>query len=178
MWIFAYGGLMWKPCFKFSEQHRASLHGYKRSLCVKSMVHRGTPEFPGLVFGVAPVNDGVCTGIANRIDENHLKSALSAIRQTELVRDVYLEKELPIELENGTIQTALTYVINPDCREYEENHSVAEIVRRVAYAQGRSGSNFDYLLNSLKEMTKLGVKDNELEYILELARDLQKPQNQ
>ena len=52
MWVFGYGSLLWNPGFEPIEQMRADLPGYRRSFCMLSIHHRGTPEDPGLVLAL------------------------------------------------------------------------------------------------------------------------------
>lgn len=52
LWVFGYGSLIWRPEFDHLEARRARIHGYHRALCLWSRINRGTPERPGLVFGL------------------------------------------------------------------------------------------------------------------------------
>ena len=64
-WVFGYGSLMWRPGFPYVEKQRAVLHGRRRAFCIYSVHHRGVPEAPGLVLGLAP--GGSVRGIAFRV---------------------------------------------------------------------------------------------------------------
>src|SRR5689334_8408968 len=64
-WVFGYGSLMWRPGFPHAERVRAVLHGRRRAFCIYSVYHRGVPEAPGLVLGLAP--GGSVRGVAFRV---------------------------------------------------------------------------------------------------------------
>ena len=62
LWVFGYGSLMWRPGFAYARRCKATLRGWRRSLCVFSHVYRGSPERPGLVLGLD--RGGACQGVA------------------------------------------------------------------------------------------------------------------
>ena len=45
-WVFAYGSLLWNPIFPVVEQCVATIHGWHRRFCLKSLAARGTPRKP------------------------------------------------------------------------------------------------------------------------------------
>src|SRR3954470_22656534 len=90
LWVFGYGSLMWRPGFRFVERHRAELHGYHRSLCIFSHVHRGTPQAPGLVLGLD--RGGRCRGIAFSIAPEDRETTIAYLREREQATAVYLER--------------------------------------------------------------------------------------
>ena len=61
-WVFGYGSLIWNPGFAFLRSEKALLRGAHRSLSIYSHRHRGTPDLPGLVFGLS--RGGSCLGVA------------------------------------------------------------------------------------------------------------------
>ena len=77
MWVFGYGSLLWNPGFEPVEQVRADLPGYRRSFCMLSIHHRGTPEDPGLVLALdAAKAADACAGLALRVDEREAEHVL------------------------------------------------------------------------------------------------------
>ena len=51
LWVFGYGSLMWRRGFAYARRCKATLRGWRRSLCVYSHVYRGSPERPGACAG-------------------------------------------------------------------------------------------------------------------------------
>src|SRR5688572_31561615 len=110
LWVFGYGSLMWRPGFPFLERAHAHLYGYHRSLCVLSHVHRGTPEKPGLVLGLD--RGGRCHGVAFRVLASEAEATTAYLREREQVTKVYVERRLPVTLDDGREVTALAYIVD------------------------------------------------------------------
>ncbi|OLP62125.1 gamma-glutamylcyclotransferase [Xaviernesmea oryzae] len=161
LWVFGYGSLMWNPGVPTVEMVRARIHGYRRALCVRSYVHRGTEESPGLVLGLD--RGGSCTGMAFRVPEAARSAAVEALRARELVTHVYKERRLPIRLADGRVLVALCYVIDRAHIQYAGALSSEEAALIVAHARGRSGENIDYVMNTLEHLRSMGIRDHWLE---------------
>jgi glutathione-specific gamma-glutamylcyclotransferase len=163
-WVFGYGSLMWNPGFAFEEHSPATVFGYRRSLCVRSWVHRGTRENPGLVLGLD--RGGACKGMAFRVSDENRSSVIAYLRERELVTHVYLEKTLPMRLENGRRVTALTYVIDRTHEQYAGDLSESQSAEIVLSASGRSGSNPDYVMNTVAHLRHMKIHDHRMEAIV------------
>ena len=161
--MFGYGSLMWRPGFDFEEASPATLAGYHRSLCVYSHHYRGTPERPGLVFGLR--TGGQCDGIAFRVAEPAWAEVLDYLRARELITGVYVEVTRPVVLESGEEVTALTYVADPDHQQFADLPSIDAQRAFIEEASGWMGSNRDYVLNTIEHLTRLGIEDEELSEI-------------
>lgn len=167
LWVFGYGSLMWRPGFPFVDRRHAHLHGYHRSLCVLSHVHRGTPERPGLVLGLD--RGGRCHGVAFRVAGREAETTVQYLREREQVTAVYLERRLPVRLDDGRRVEALAYVVDRRHPQYAGDLSEPEVLRLVRQGQGVSGANPDYVRSTHEHLAAMGVTDPTLDRIV---RDL------
>lgn len=162
-WVFGYGSLIWRPGFAHVETRRAHLHGYRRSLCILSHVHRGTPERPGLVLGLD--RGGSCVGLAFRVQGALRDEVVAYLRERELVTSVYLERALPVRLEGGPVVPAIAYVVDRGHEQYAGRMDIAEAARHVAGAVGQAGPNEDYVVSTVEHLKGLGIRDHWLEAV-------------
>ena len=165
LWVFGYGSLMWRPDFAFVERHRAQLHGYHRSLCIFSHVHRGTPDAPGLVLGLD--RGGRCRGIAFRVAAAQAPVTIDYLRAREQINRVYLERHVRVQLDDGRRVRALTYVADRRHPQYAGRLPEADVMRLVRQGVGLSGANPEYVRNTHEHLIQLGVSDPILARIAE-----------
>jgi cation transport protein ChaC len=164
-WLFGYGSLMWRPALPVVETVRAHVRGHHRGLCLWSLVSRGTPELPGLVLALA--RGGECQGVVHRLDPAHLESSLHALWARELQIDSYQPQWLACALADGRQVQGLGFVLRPDAPNYA-GPLQDDVVRQVfARAVGCHGSALDYVQRTVQALQALGIRDEELESILE-----------
>jgi cation transport protein ChaC len=157
LWVFGYGSLIWRPGFPFVESLQARLHGYHRSLCVFSHVHRGTPERPGLVLGLD--RGGICRGVAFRVAASDAVETVAYLRAREQATSVYLERHMPIRLEDGRALKALVYVADRGHLQYAGRLSAEQRFALVRDGRGGSGPNPDYVIQTHEHLSSMGVFD-------------------
>jgi cation transport protein ChaC len=162
-WVFGYGSLMWRPGFAHVETRRARLFGYRRSLCVLSHVHRGTPDRPGLVLGLD--RGGSCVGLAFRVPGELRDEVVTYLRERELVTNVYAERNLEVRLDGGGVVTALGYLVDRSHPQYAGHVDPIEAAGRVSGAVGQSGRNEEYVENTVAHLKALGIRDRWLESV-------------
>jgi cation transport protein ChaC len=162
LWVFAYGSLMWRPGFDFLERHNARMIGAHRALCVYSFVHRGTPEKPGLVFGLD--RGGTCRGIVYRVAARKRAATIDYLRAREQVTLVYREAVRSVWIDEDPKRRleALCYMVDRGHRQYAGRLTVAQQVHFVRQGHGRSGPNRDYVLDAVKAIEALGYRETEL----------------
>jgi len=172
MWVFGYGSLMWDPGFEADERSIATLGGWHRSFCMRSIHYRGTPEQPGLVLALDEATGGACGGIAWRVDPPRADGVLAYLRERELISDAYLERVLPVRLTDGREVQAVTYVIDHAHPQYIAGLSLDEQAAIIAVARGQTGRNADYLWNTVAHLSAEGLADPDLDWLAGRVRAL------
>lgn len=174
IWVFAYGSLMWNPCFEPAERAPARLDGYERRFNFWTVVARGTPERPGLGLGIEAAA-GECHGIAYRLHSDRLEEEGEAIWEREMYSGVYRPRWLSIDTDAGA-RPALAFVTVPGHPQYAPGLTLDEQAEIIARAHGKYGPCSEYLAGVVREMSRLGVREPELERLKEkvdaLCRDV------
>jgi cation transport protein ChaC len=165
LWIFGYGSLIWKPDFDFAERRAAKVHGWHRALKMWSRINRGTPEKPGLVFGM--LSGGSCQGMVFRIARAHGTEVLARLWSREMTLGVYDPKWLTCHTTQGPVK-ALAFTLSRKSPQHTGMLSEEEYRRIFAEASGIYGTTFDYAHRTLEELKRLNIRDRGLERLLKL----------
>ena len=164
LWIFGYGSLIWRPEFDFIEQRAASLQGYHRSLCLWSRINRGTPEIPGLVFGLE--QSGACQGMVFKIPSQNVEPTFDAVWKREMGTGAYLPRWLNCETQQGAV-AAMAFVIDQNGPAYVKQPPEDDLVDIICRAHGTYGSCFDYVTQTAVSLIAAGICDEQLANLTE-----------
>jgi cation transport protein ChaC len=167
IWIFGYGSLIWRPEFDFAERRHALLHGYHRALCLWSRVNRGTPEKPGLVFGLDI--GGSCRGVAFRIDGDRAPEIMEALWRREMPSGAYIPRWLNCRSEAGPI-TALAFTMNRRTDAYVRDLPQEHLLDIVRSAHGSYGPCIDYVLETADALMRHDIVDKRLSALARTLR--------
>lgn len=165
MWVFGYGSLLWNPGFAYTQTKLARLDGFRRSFCMSSIHHRGTPEMPGLVLALDAAEGHSCDGLAFHVEDTNTQATLDYLRARELISSAYLEAEVKVLGHDGITVAAVTYIIDKTHEQYCVDLALAEQANIIANAVGGMGYNAEYLFNTVSQLRKLEIKDTELEWL-------------
>jgi cation transport protein ChaC len=167
LWIFGYASLIWKPEFDFAERRPARVHGWHRALKMWSRINRGTPECPGLVFGM--LSGGSCQGMVFRIPKSEGRDTLARLWKREMVMGVYDPKFLTCHTTHGPVK-ALAFTLSRRSPSHTGLLSEDEYRRIFATATGIYGTTLDYVQATLDELRRHDIRDRALERLLRAAR--------
>ena len=164
--LFAYGSLIWRPDFDFSEQHLARVQGYHRSLRMRSRVNRGCMEQPGLVLAL--LSGGSCRGLVYRVPATQGEAVMRTLWEREMVTGVYEPRWLRCDTAQGS-QRALAFTLSRHSPNWTGELSDTELLHIFTHARGRYGTTLDYLLRTVQGLREHGIRDAELERQWHLA---------
>lgn len=159
-WVFGYGSLIWNPGFDHLSAEPALLHGAHRALSIYSHRHRGTPERPGLVFGLS--RGGSCRGVAFEVAAHNWDDVFAYLLAREQDRGVYREAWRTVALDNGRTVSALAFLVNEHHPQYAGRLELADQLRLIAQGTGESGPNTEYVRRTAEHLQSLGITDRGL----------------
>lgn len=95
---------------------------------------------------------------------------LDYLRARELITHVYFEITRRIRLESGVHVKAVTYVVDRTHQQYAGAMPVDVAYGCVRGAQGQSGPNEEYVVNTAEHLRTLGIRDHHLETVARQIR--------
>jgi cation transport protein ChaC len=174
MWVFGYGSLMWRPGFPHRRAVTARLTGYHRGFCIYSTHHRGSADRPGLVLGLD--RGGSCTGMAFEVSAEHERATRAYLSAREQVNGVYRVAHVTLDIIDHSSPAAartapervlaMAYIVERSHPSYAGDLPLSEQSRLIRAARGISGCNLDYLINTVRELRRSGIREAELERLL------------
>ncbi len=167
LWIFAYGSLMWDPGFHFDEVRRADLQRHQRRFLFRTMLGRGSPEWPGLMLSLEPGPD-TCRGLVFSIAPASRALEFACLWRREMIRGSYRPALLPVATPQGEVN-ALVFAANPAHPDHVGEMALAQAAAIIARASGFLGSNREYLDQLAAQLHNLGIED---EYVTRLQQQL------
>jgi cation transport protein ChaC len=154
--VFGYGSLMWKPEFEPEFRERAKVYGYARQPCIKSTTYRGTPEKPGLVFGLD--QGGSCVGIAQGLPVKRRAEILGNVFVRECFQGVYWPQVLTAHsIDSDKKIPCLTFVANRVSSAYAPPLPKKALRDIVLTARGKSGRCVDYWNETERHCQEVGI---------------------
>mgnify|MGYP000861769041 CR=1 FL=1 len=165
--LFAYGSLIWRPDFEFSESCLARVQGYHRALRMRSRVNRGCPEQPGLVLAL--LSGGSCRGLIYRVPAAQGEAVLRELWLREMPNGVYEPRWLRCTTATGASQRALAFTLMRSSPNWTGDISDEDLLQIFRHARGRYGTTLDYVQRTVQGLRAHGIRDAELERQWHLA---------
>ncbi len=163
LWIFGYGSLVWRPGFEHAEARLATIRGYHRSLCLWSRINRGTPERPGLVFGLD--RGGSCKGMAFRLRADHVADVFPQLWEREMPSGAYQPRWLSCYTPQGPV-TGLAFVMDRGSSGYAGRLPDDRILHIVRHGEGSYGHCVEYVAETARALRQHGIIDRRLETLV------------
>ena len=173
VWVFGYGSLMWNPLLAFVDRRIATLQGWHRSFCLRSIAGRGSPDRPGRVLSLLP--GGEVHGVALQLDDALAADDLRRLWVRELTSGAYRPLWLPIGLAKGGAVDALVFVARTEYALHEPRDDAASVAKAIEFAAGAFGPNIDYLRSLDAALRSEGLRDPYVDDIVGRLDDVDDP---
>jgi cation transport protein ChaC len=158
--VFGYGSLMWNPACDHAGARPATVHGWHRSFCLRSIVGRGSPEQPGLMLALD--RGGACHGMLLCIEAPKARDELRVLWRREMMTGIYDARWVTARA-GGTAVRAITFAANRAHPRYVRGLAVEEMARMINSGAGSLGSCREYFDSVLEHLAALGVRDAGME---------------
>jgi len=165
VWVFGYASLIWFPNFFYTQSHPAVLKGYQRTLCIQAKVYRGTPRFPGLVFGLE--EGDFCQGKAFLLSPEKQEESLLKLWEREMVDDAYTPAWVEVSTPDEAKISAITFLANQQGSCYIKQPDFSELKKILLKAQGTTGTCYDYVYQTYLAFQEHQIEDQNLEKIFQ-----------
>ncbi|MEL7465734.1 MAG: gamma-glutamylcyclotransferase [Pseudomonadota bacterium] len=166
LWVFGYGSLIWDPGVEVDEYRYAALEGWSRSFCMRLESGRGSREHPGLMAALD--EGGRCEGVVLRIPGPLVERETEFMWRREMFGGAYRPIFERVATPQGEVE-ALVFVMEHRNHRYAPDLSEEEAARMIAVAEGRLGPNFAYLDNMVRHLDELGIRDDAMTRLRDLA---------
>ena len=161
VWVFAYGSLLWKPAIEVAEQVPAVLHGWHRHFCIRITRFRGTPDQPGLMMSLVP--GGSCRGALLRIAGDGALDNLRKLWRREMTVKPPNAPPRWVSVKAGQqVVPSIAFVADRRGRNYVNGLAPDRIAEVLCSAVGHWGSGAEYLMQTVDELDRLGIRDMSL----------------
>lgn len=167
LYVFAYGSLMWDPALDFCEVRRAFAPKHQRRfMLVDNRGGRGTRDAPGVM---AALDSGTgCDGLAFKINAEKVDTETEILFRREAIAPGYLARFVPVVIDGETVP-ALTFLADHAQDYMQPNITRAEQIRFAATGQGILGTSLEYLQNTVEQLGRLGISDDDASDLLRAA---------
>ena len=167
LWLFGYGSLIWRQEFDAVESRPARVHGWHRALKMWSRVNRGTPQNPGLVFGL--LSGGSCQGMVFRVPAAVGLETLGRLWLREMPTGVYDPRWLECVTPGGRVR-ALAFTLSRRSPNFTGVLTDDRYCEIFGSATGRYGTSIDYARLTFEELQRHGIHDRALGRLMRLSQ--------
>jgi cation transport protein ChaC len=121
------------------------------------------------VAGDALVQGGSCRGLAYRVDAGRVEEELRRLWAREMPNGIYDPKWLPCRTPQGVVR-ALAFTLDRKSPSHTGRVDDEQMVEILRTANGRFGSTLAYLVETATSLRDCGIRDRDIERLVELAR--------